>query len=1064
MKLYLILKRITFRNFVLTHMIGVSLLLLSGQMNVFASQGMSVPDTQQSRTVQGTVTDDSGESIPGVNVVVKGTTTGVITDSDGRFTINVPSADAVLVFSYIGYVSKEILVGGMQNINVTISEDTRQLEEVIVVGYGTQKKVNMSGAVESVSSKVFESRSARNASLSLQGIVPNLYITPGSGQADNTPSFNIRGTTSINGGSPLILVDGVPTSTTDFSRISMHDIENISILKDAASAAIYGARASYGVILVTTKKGEGKMTVQFNNSFSIKQITRRPELVSDLYTHAYLRNYMGQPWQYLYSDEQLEYAQRRSEDPSLPGVIIDTRNPALWVHLDFTDYYEEVYSKTASVETHNISFSGSSDKASYYLGGEFFQERGMMNFNKDIMNRYNMRSRVDFKPTSWLTFGNNTALTYSHWNTPSRGPDMIFMYLTANNLQPVRNPDGSFTNEGARNVGAVQYGGIVTNKRPVIYTQFTADFELIKDVLNIKSDYTAKFTTEKFDRWETDRTLPFRTGPDRPYNYIGWAPLVRATHALTTFNMFNLYADFRKDFGKHNVSAVGGFSQESENYEYVYAQRTQMITESYPSLQLSTGDMTINESKSSWALRSAFYRLTYSYDQKYIIETNGRYDGSSRFPRKDRFGFFPSVSAAWTISRESFFEPLTSWVSFAKIRGSYGSLGNQALSSAYPYISTMSAGTVNVMLDGSRPMGVNPPGIVSGSMTWEKVNTLNGGVDINFFKNRLAITADIYKRQTIGMLTKGRTLPDVLGTSEPQINAADLETKGWEISVLWRDKIYLAQQPFDYNVRFVLSNYRAYITKYDNPTKSLSDYYEGQRIGEIWGMETLGFFKDQADIDSHADQTLVASNIGLTPIQAGDLKFKDLNNDGVISRGDWTVDNPGDNYIIGNNTLQFPYGVDMNASWNGFDLRIFLQGVGKRDFSPSGQFIPFSGIYITSYYAPLETHLDHWTPENPEAYFPRLKPRSCLANRELGAAQTRYLQNAAYMRLKNLTFGYSLPARLASKIKMDNIRLYFSGENLWEKHNMPHLQLDPEILSDQAPLHRIYSVGLNITF
>ena len=1017
------------------------------------------------QNIQGTVKDVMGEPITGANVVEKGTTNGMITDIDGRFSIQLNNTQSVLMVSFIGFTTQEFVP--QANMEIVLHEDTQSLEEVVVVGYGTQKKVNMSGAVEAVSAKTLSNRATGNAAIALQGVVPNLYITPGSGQADNTPNFNIRGTTSINGGSPLILVDGIPTSATDFSRMNMLDIENISVLKDASSAAIYGARAAYGVILVTTKKGDGKITVQFNNSFNVKNPTRISKPVLDPYIQSYYRKIMGHPWYDLYTEEEVDYAKQRRDDPSLPGTIINSRTPTVYTYLENTDWYGEIYDRFASEEMHSISISGGSDKVTYYLGAEFFQERGLIQHNKDVMNRFNVRNRIEFKPTDRITIGNNTAFNYSIYNKPAIYSSWYFGETNSNlnPLMPVRNPDGSYTSEGAKFIGSLLDGGNSTTRTPVISSQFTADFELVKNVLNIKADFTARLANTKLRESQSDKTIPYKDGPDDVDKYLGWANYAQSWSANTEYTLFNLYMDARKDFGKHNLSAVVGFSQESERYEYLYGQRRDMITDSYPTMQLATGEMTINESITSWAIRSAFYRLTYIFENKYIIETNGRYDGTSRFPTNDRFGFFPSVSAAWVISQERFFAPLSSWISYAKFRGSYGALGNQALTSAYPYISTMATGTVNVMLDGSRPMGVNPPGLVSEMMTWEKVHTLNAGIDINFFKNRLAITADIYQRQTIGMLTKGKTLPNVLGTGEPQINAADLKTKGWELTMTWRDRFQMAGKPFEYNLRFVLSNYRAYITDFDNPTKNLDDYYIGQRIGEIWGFETLGFFKDQADIDNHADQSVVTQYLATRPIEAGDLKFKDQNNDGVINRGDWTADNPGDAKIIGNNTIQFPYGLDMNANWNGFDLRIFLQGVGKRDYWVSD--IKFYGTFFSTWVCVWEKNLDHWTPENTDAYFPRLKSYVGYTGNpwaELSAPQTRYLQNAAYLRFKNVTLGYTLPKSLASTIKTENIRFYFSGENLLEFTKL-HENYDPEALNANThPFYRTYSVGLNITF
>ena len=473
--------------------------------------------------------------------------------------------------------------------------------------------------------------------------------------------------------------------------------------------------------------------------------------------------------------------------------------------------------------------------------------------------------------------------------------------------------------------------------------------------------------------------------------------------------------------------------------------------------------MTTTESDSDWAIRSAFYRLNYIYDNKYILETNGRYDGSSRFPHKDRFGFFPSVSAAWVFSGENFLKSWDSWLDYGKLRFSYGALGNQNVG-YYSYIASMSAGKIGYLLNGEKPMGVYKPGLVSDALTWEKVYTLNGGIDLNFLSNRLVVSGDVYRRDTKDMLTKGKTLPSVLGTGEPKVNAADMKTRGWEVSLSWRDRFNIASKPFNYSARFILSDSRSWITRFDNPTRHLGDYYVGQELGEIWGMVTEGFFKDQADIDNHANQWKVTSYPGDRPIEPGDLKYKDLNNDKEISHGSNTVDDPGDFKIIGNNRSRYLYGLDLNADWNGFDLRVLFQGVGKRDWYPyeTGGY-KFFGIYFAPWGNVYENNLDHWTPENPDAYFPRLKSYIANGNGDMSTPQTRYLQNAAYLRLKNVTFGYSVPKALLQKINLEHVRIYFSGENLFEATPLCK-NFDPEQLDNSThPLQRTFSIGLNIT-
>ena len=1033
---------------------------MEGKNIVLTRQTATNASTQQSKRVKGTVVDKNGEPIIGANVVVKGTTNGTITDIVGNFSLEVADG-ALLEVSYIGYLNQEIKVGNQKQLAISLSEDTQNLDEVVVVGYGTQKKANLSGAVETVTSNMLQNRATNNIGVALQGLVPNLQVTPNGGSANAEPSFNIRGETSINGGSPLILVDGIPTSAADFARMNSMDIENISVLKDASSAAIYGARASFGVILVTTKKGKGeKIQVQFNNNYNVRTLANIPKVVKDPYIQASYKKEMGKPWYDLYSDTELEYAQQLVNDPSLPSTIVSPYDPNKYTYLASNDWFDEVFDKFGTSHQHNLSLSGASQKASYYLGTEYYAESGLLHYNKDQYSRFNVRSNVEYRPFDRLTIGNNTAFTYYKYEKPTHFTSWLH---DANNLAPIYNPDGSYTPEGATVVGALIDGGESTTKNSAIYTQFTANFDVIEKIWTVKADFTAKVNNNRLDEWSSDKNIPYRKGPSSQDIYLGWESYAKKTSAQNIYTLLNVYTDFHKDFGKHAVSALAGYSQEYEHYNDLFSKRADLISDTYPSLQLASGEMTMTEDDYAWAIRSAFYRLNYTFDDKYIVEVNGRYDGTSRFPSSDRFGFFPSVSGAWVFSKENFMDSTKSWLDHAKLRFSYGSLGNQNVS-YYSYIASMTASKMNYLLDGSKPMGVYQPGLISNSLTWEKVYTINGGIDLNLLSNRLILAGDVYRRDTKDMLTKGKTLPSVLGTAEPRINAADLKTRGWEVSVTWRDRFELGSKPFNYSGRFILSDSRSWITRFDNPTRILTDYYEGMELGEIWGLVTEGFFKDQADIDSHADQWSVIAYPGDRKLEPGDLKYKDLNGDGKINQGKNTVDDPGDFKIIGNNRSRYLYGLDLNADWNGFDLRVLFQGVGKRDWYPySTGHAQFFSVYASPWVNVYENILDHWTPENPDGYFPRLKSYTAFGAGDLSYNQTRYLQNAAYLRCKNITLGYTLPKQLLQKIKLNNVRVYLSGENLFEFTPLCK-NFDPELLDQSShPMQRTLSIGLNIS-
>lgn len=1020
---------------------------------------------QQSFQVSGTVTDINGEAIIGANVVVKGTTNGVITDFDGKFTLNVTKGN-ILEISYIGYKTHEIKMDGKKQFSIQLLEDSEALEEVVVVGYAVQKKVNLSGAVSTVSTKQLENRPVTNVGQALQGTVANLNVTIGSGKATDSPSFNVRGTTSLNGGSPLIVIDGVISSAWVLNNMTPTDIASISVLKDASSSAIYGSRAAYGVILVTTKTGSSdKVTISYSNNFSMRKNTQMPEIVSDPYTVAQWRNKMSYPWYNLYNEEQLAYAQKVSEDPSTSPYFL---NPSgTYSYFGNTDWVNEAYKDAGFSTNHTVDISGKTDKASYYISAGYNFTDGMIKYGTDKYNRYNLRSKLSFNITKNWTVANNTSMTIKDYNAPTYlGSSYYWEINRLNPLDVMRNPDGSWTDSGASVLGVMESGGRSQEKGFHISTQFTTRWDIIKDVLFVNGSFS--YTSDKNRNSWHYLPVAYYDGPDRAPYYINEVTSTGGNSSYSKNITFDAYATFMKTFNeKHAITAIAGFNQEEYRYENISYSRDNLITNSLPSIGLATGDMNMDEGISTLALRGAYGRLNYTYDDKYIFEFNGRYDGTSRFPKKKRFVFSPSGSVAWALSREKFFEPLLEVVSFMKLRYSYGMLGNQEMSSYYPYIATMGSGKTSTILDGKQPVYVSTPGLVSGDLTWEKVSTSNIGLDMNFFNNRLSLVADVYERRTKDMLTDGTPLLNVLGTSVPLANAADLKTQGWEVTLGWKDQTKLAGKALNYQLGFNIADSRAEITKFDNPTGSLSDYYVGREIGEIWGYVTEGFFTSQEDINTHADQSKLTSYPGTRPLEPGDLKFADLDGNGEVYEGDYTLANHGDLRIIGNSQKHYTYGFTAAGDWNGIDFSLFLQGVGQRDYNPSGD-LYFWGIYAQPWTNVTKGNIsDHWTEENPNAYFPRPKAYVAeLSNKEAGLCQTRYLQDASYMRLKNLTIGYTLPAKWISKAGLSRVRLYFSGDNMFEISGLyKHYKVDPEGLGGQDyPLQRSYSLGMNVTF
>jgi TonB-linked SusC/RagA family outer membrane protein len=1014
--------------------------------------------------ISGTVLDENGEPLPGVNVVVKGTTKGSITDIDGNFVLN-QVVGQQLIFTSIGYKTVELEIGNRSKFDVKLEEDAVGLDEVVVVGYGTQKKINLSGAVESVGAKTLENRPITNVTTGLQGAISNLNISVTSGRATEAPEFNVRGFTSINGGNPLILVDNVPYTAGEVSRLNPGDIASVTVLKDAASAAIYGARAAFGVVIITTKTATSdKLEFSYNTNLSYKKITRNIDIVTDPLTVMKYKDVMGAPWYDLYKDADFKYVERMQKDPKLPSTIVNPENPNAWTSYGSTDWFNEIFEEYSPSYNHNLSIAKRGDKLSYYMSAEYSKQEGMLKYGNDVYDRYNFRTKLDYEIIKdILILKTNSVYNYSKYNAPYNSASSLFHNVNRTpSLSVPKNPDGSWTEDGVYLIKQQQDGGRDIDKTSDILYNFSAEVNIIKDIWKV----TGEANFRNIDRRNHNYWFPmeYRTGPKQKFKIQNGTSHSKNTSVLSKYNVYNLYTNFDYKISKNQFSVVVGYNQEYKEYNSFNTSRKNLISNSLPSIQLSTGDKNNGESGYDWAVQGLFYRFNYIFDNKYIIETNGRYDGTSRFPDGDRWGFFPSASIAWVASEEWFLKKLNPYLSFTKFRLSYGSLGNQDVSH-YAYVPEMDSDEISSVLEGQKPVAVYPPGLVSNSLTWETVETKNVGVDLGFFKGRLSTSFDYYQRDTKDMLTKGKTLPSVLGASVPKTNAADLKVKGWELTASWNDQFNLINSDFRYGLKFIISDSEAEITKFDNPTKRLGDYYEGRKIGEIWGLETEGFFKDADDVKNHADQSSVSSYPGTRPIEAGDLKFKDLNGDKVVNDGDWTKDNPGDYKIIGNNRARYLYSLDITADYKGFDFRAFFQGVGKRDYYFGAGHHYFWGVYAQPWANVLKRNLDHWTPENPNGYFPRLKSYTAEQNwKALGNPQTKYLQDASYVRFKNLTIGYTLPIELTQKFQINKFRLYFSGENLFELTDLPD-DIDPELLgTHKYPIQRVFSFGLNLQF
>lgn len=1043
--------------------------------------------TQQDGVCKGVVKDNQGETVIGASVVVKGSTNGTITGLDGDFTLNNVKRGDVIQISYIGYVSQEVVWQGTP-LDITLKEDSQTLEEVVVVGFGSQKKANLTGSVSQVKmDDVLGERPVTNVKNALQGSMPGLMVSGGASPGE-AKSFNIRGTVSINGMNPLVLIDNVEG---DIDLLNPEDIESVTVLKDAASSAIYGARAAAGVILITTKKAKKgeKFNLNYNANFGFQTSINSPKQAS---LDEYLRAYQAAGFSETYYagngsvSKWREYLAGYKENPAAYPTVGD----GIYIGEDGAPYYlndKDVYKafqETSFMQTHNLTANGGTEKLRYRLSAGLTKEDGPLIESKDTYMRKNISSFISADITDWLT------------------QEADFRYTVADRSEPMGSGDGIY----CMNHISFYPSGMMPSS---VNTSVDKDLPLITPENQIR--YNNPYLTD------TDNTRIYLRTILRPikglelvgeytYDRKNWQKSYYAkkweytteqlgsNNSVTSdylfksedhedYNALNLYGTYNFSIKEdHMFKVMAGFNQERKQNSWISVQTHDMIAPSAPSFTSATGKIIPQNSYSDYAIRGAFYRINYNYKDRYLFEANGRYDGSSKFPKDDRFGFFPSFSVGWNIAREAWMEKALDYVSDLKLRASWGQIGNQNIGN-YGYYSTMQpVGNSNYWLkDGEFITYISTPGLVSNSFTWETVETLDIGFDASMFNSRLQVTFDWYQRTTRDMLIAGIQLPAVVGTSAPMRNAADMRTRGWEIAVNWRDQI----GDWKYNVGFNLYDYKSKITKYSNNEDKLlsQNYYEGKTLGEIWGYVSDGFYTID-DFDGPGTWQLkdgVASLDGYNP-RPGDEKFVNLNDDrgtNEINSGLNTVDSPGDQKVIGNSTPRYNFGVNLGVSYKGFSLSAILQGTAKRDVWIGGMSLfPFGGsakayypVFYnqTDYWEPMgscdgqytENDREYWIAKNPDASLYRLY--SNMQNHGSNQrASTKYLQNGAYMRLKNITLAYTFPKALISKVSLSALKVFVSAENLATISSLPK-GYDPERLSWGYPFYRTLSFGLNVT-
>lgn len=1083
------------------------------------SRNLPVPPQQaQPIAVTGQVTDEeTGETLPGVSVTLKGTHTGTSTELDGTYRLVIPESGEgqVLVFSLLGYTSREVALGEQRTVSVKLAKDISGLDEVVVVGYGTQKKVNLTGAVDVISNEQLSNRQSATVSQLLQGLSPgmNLDISGQNGfQPGASMDISVRGIGSLNGGSPYILIDGLPGS---IDNLNPDDIESISVLKDAAASAIYGARAPYGVILVTTKNGSRneKMSISYSGNVMVNTPQRLPESL-DSYTWVRIQNEAGDnsgghPFSDATVDRVIAFQNQdwdylRESIPDLPAEAAITGaypDGNIWnqANLNFanTDWWDIYYGSSVN-QKHDLSLKGGSKNASYYFSVGYYTQEGVLNYGVDNFQRLNLMGKVNVSIADWWDFSWEPRLSKKSREMPNmtKEGDYSFMYRHISRnypITPLYDGWGNYMSES--HIPSITEGGTDEIDDIDAWNNFRMEIRPLRG-WKINADLAYNFNTGT--RSDVEKTVYVHNVDNSlsPFGVTVPSNIERLQHdnRYWTTNVYTSYDLSLND--AHNFYILAGMQYEKGRDNLLRGYKTDLISNEVPSLETATGTSILSEDLSHRATMGYFSRLTYNYKEKYLLETNVRYDGSYVFREGNRWGFFPSFSAGWNIHNEPFWEPLGAYVNAFKIRASWGQLGNQQAS---PYsdleLIPLQTGSLNWIFNYGerRPIGyTTAPGIVNRNLTWETSTTKNLGLNLAFLDNRLEADLDVFERLTTDMIGPSEAKPGVLGASVPRDNNAALRTRGWELSLRWQQAF---QSGISYFVNANLFDYTSVVTEYFNPTGTLSTWYEGRKVGDIWGYTVNDLFRTQEELDRYlasTDLSYLASNW-----RTGDLRYEDITQDGKVNNGSNTVDDPGDMTIIGNDNPRYQYGITAGLSYKGFDFSMLWRGVAKKDiyfYRMANIFWGFTNGWWESTLTP--DHLDYFRDKsgtrysglyegeaniNTDAYWPRPYLNSTEEAKNKNHANTRYLQDASYIRLQHVQLGYSFPQTITSRLKLQQLRVFFSGENLLTFSKLPD-GIDPV-----APVgfpeggsgnyygtagsgrltygaDRIYSFGLTVTY
>ncbi|MDG5798900.1 TonB-dependent receptor [Marinilabiliaceae bacterium ANBcel2] len=1038
----------------------------------------------QERTVAGVVTDQEGDPIPGASVVIEGTTTGTVTDFDGNYSLNVTGEEGeALVISFVGMETKTVEVDNRDVIDIALEDAVSALDEVVVVGFGTQRRANITGSVSTVDAEALESRPVSNVTQALQGAIPGLNVSTAGmgGELNQSMNINVRGAGTIGAGSnaaPLILIDGMEG---DINTLNPQDIEDITVLKDAAASSIYGSRAPFGVILITTKGGhDGRTTVDYSSSFRWNAPMGLPTMMdSRTFAMYYNEATLNEGGGAVFSDDIIERIKQYQAGEDIDGTTPDGTR---WSEYHQgggananTDWFNEHYKSAAFNQEHNLSISGGTENTQYRTSFGFLEQDGLARHANDGLSRYSISTRINSDINKYVDLNFTTRFVRQDYERPTHMNDLFYHNIARRwpNI-PVHDPNGYYM--AGSEINQLRDGGRWEDQEDKLYLQGQIVITPIEG-WNIYGEGNMRI--DNYHRHQSVLPAYAHDVDGNPYEIgVGWNnpghTSVSEYNSKNNFFTNNIYSDYEFSLNDvHNFKVLGGFNSELMRYRTLAASRTNLITPNLPTINTATDDSRADEGQyQHWSTAGFFGRLNYNYDDRYMLELNTRYDGTSRFLDDQRWNLFSSASVGWNVARENFWT-FDDYVHNFTVRASVGELGNQNTGNWYPFYQSM---PVNVnsgswLINGEQPTTSSAPGLVSTALGWETVRTWNMGFDMAMFSNRLNLSFDYFKRYTEDMVGPAPEMPVILGTGVPQINNADMESTGFELEATWRDNI----GALNYTVRGVLSDDQQKVTRYPNETGNLNQWYDGQKFGEIWGYTTVGIAKTQEEMDQHletVDQSSLGGNWG-----AGDIMYADINEDGRIDGGSNTLNDPGDRKIIGNNSPRYRFSLDFSADYLGWDFRMFWQGVGKRDFQPGGSYFwgAEGGIWQA---AGFTDHMDFFRDEdspmvqagfadvNKDAYY----PRPLMGSAKNRQTQTRYLEDASYIRLKNLQIGYTLPVDITGNFGIERARFYVAGENLLTFTSLTDI-FDPETVglagwSDGKtyPLSKVYSIGVNLTF